>query len=67
MILVSWLVLYFDVIWLILVVIIYIDDAYMIIYGLIRHTLMNKGGTTIYDYSSLTGKNPVRDFFDFAA
>lgn len=50
-----------------MVVIIYIDDVYMIICGLIRHTLMNKGGTTIYDYSSLTGKNPVRDFFDFAA
>jgi len=50
-----------------MIVIIYIDDAYMIIYGLIRHTLMNKGGTTIYDYSSLTGKNPVRGFFFFAA
>ena len=50
-----------------MIVIIYIDDAYMIICGLIRHTLMNKGGTTIYDYSSLTVKNPVRDFFDFAA
>lgn len=50
-----------------MIVIIYIDDAYMIICGLIRQTLMNKGGITIYDYSSLTGKNPVRDFFDFAA
>lgn len=64
---VSWLVLYFDAIQFILIIIIFIDEAYMIICGLIRHTLMNKGGTTIYDYSSLTGKNPVRDFFDFAA
>ncbi len=32
----------------------------------ITSMFINKGGTTIYDYSSLTGteiQNPVRDFF----